>query len=100
MSDNRWTTAIEFEDITYKKSKDGVARIAFNRPDVRNAFRPHTTSELIEHFMMQQKIQVSVWFYFLLRGLHLKMVFGHSVQAETRRHEVKKGMWGKMVITD
>ena len=50
MSEQRWTTAIEFEDITYKKSKDGVARIAFNRPDVRNAFRPHTTSELIRAF--------------------------------------------------
>jgi naphthoate synthase len=45
-----WKTAIEFEDITYKKSDDGVARIAFNRPDVRNAFRPKTTSELLIAF--------------------------------------------------
>lgn len=50
MAQAEWITAIEFEDITYKKSKDGVARIAFNRPDVRNAFRPHTTSELIHAF--------------------------------------------------
>jgi naphthoate synthase len=42
-----WTTVKEFEDITYKKS-DGVARIAFNRPNVRNAFRPKTTAELYE----------------------------------------------------
>jgi naphthoate synthase len=27
-----WITAKEFEDITYKKC-NGVARIAFNRPD-------------------------------------------------------------------
>ena len=40
-----WITVKEFEDITYKKC-NGVARIAFNRPDVRNAFRPKTTSEL------------------------------------------------------
>jgi naphthoate synthase len=40
-----WTTVKEYEDITYKKS-GGVARIAFNRPDVRNAFRPKTVSEL------------------------------------------------------
>ena len=40
-----WITAREFEDITYKKC-NGVARIAFNRPDVRNAFRPKTTAEL------------------------------------------------------
>ena len=45
MSKIKWKTAIEFEDITYKKYQ-GVARIAFNRPDVRNAFRPKTTSEV------------------------------------------------------
>ena len=38
-----------FKDITYKKS-NGVARIAFNRPEVRNAFRPNTTSELYQAF--------------------------------------------------
>ena len=42
-----WKTVREFEDITYKKC-DGVARIAFNRPNVRNAFRPKTTSELYQ----------------------------------------------------
>ena len=49
-----WKTAIEFEDITYKKS-NGVARIAFNRPDVRNAFRPKTTSELYKAFYDAQE---------------------------------------------
>ena len=44
-----WKTAKEYEDITYKKCK-GVARIAFNRPAVRNAFRPTTVSELIDAF--------------------------------------------------
>jgi naphthoate synthase len=34
-------------DITYHHDRSGrVARIAFNRPDVRNAFRPHTVDEL------------------------------------------------------
>jgi naphthoate synthase len=34
-------------DITYHHSLDGrIARIAFNRPEVRNAFRPHTVDEL------------------------------------------------------
>ena len=42
-----WKTAKEYTDITYKKSHN-VARIAFNRPDVRNAFRPKTTSELLD----------------------------------------------------
>ncbi|AWV99707.1 1,4-dihydroxy-2-naphthoyl-CoA synthase [Arcticibacterium luteifluviistationis] len=44
-----WKTAKEYEDITYKKT-DGVARIAFNRPEVRNAFRPKTVFELIDAF--------------------------------------------------
>ena len=44
-----WTTVKQYEDITYKKC-NGVARIAFNRPDVRNAFRPKTTSELLDAF--------------------------------------------------
>lgn len=44
-----WKTVKEYEDITYKKC-NGVARIAFNRPEVRNAFRPKTTSELYDAF--------------------------------------------------
>jgi naphthoate synthase len=45
MSD--WKTVKDYEDITYRK-RDGVARIAFNRPEVRNAFRPQTLFELEE----------------------------------------------------
>ncbi len=42
-----WKTVKEYSDITYKIA-NGVARIAFNRPEVRNAFRPKTVSELLE----------------------------------------------------
>src|SRR5690349_10843122 len=36
-----------FTDITYHRANDhGTVRIAFDRPDVRNAFRPHTVDEL------------------------------------------------------
>lgn len=42
-----WSTVKEYEDITFKVA-DGVARIAFNRPEVRNAFRPKTVDELLE----------------------------------------------------
>jgi len=45
MSD--WKTVKDYQDITYRK-RDGVARIAFNRPEVRNAFRPQTLFELEE----------------------------------------------------
>src|SRR5690554_7427565 len=37
-----------FKDITFHKAKDtGAVRIAFNRPEVRNAFRPQTVDELL-----------------------------------------------------
>ncbi|MCP9766584.1 1,4-dihydroxy-2-naphthoyl-CoA synthase [Lacihabitans sp. LS3-19] len=49
MSTINWVTVKEYEDITYKKC-NGVARIAFNRPDIRNAFRPKTTFELFDAF--------------------------------------------------
>ena len=42
-------TAKEYEDITYRKG-EGIARMAFNRPEVRNAFRPETIHELIDAF--------------------------------------------------
>ncbi len=43
----KWTTIREYSDITFRYC-DGVARIAFNRPEVRNAFRPETVSQLLE----------------------------------------------------
>ena len=37
----------EFTDITYHRANEvGAVRIAFDRPEVRNAFRPHTVDEL------------------------------------------------------
>jgi len=47
MEKANWVTVKEYTDITYKKSGQ-VARIAFNRPEVRNAFRPKTVAELFD----------------------------------------------------
>lgn len=48
---NAWQ-AVEgfaFEDITYHRARSvGAVRIAFNRPEVRNAFRPQTVDELFQ----------------------------------------------------
>ena len=44
-----WTPVqgFDFTDITYHRAVDqGTVRIAFDRPEVRNAFRPHTVDEL------------------------------------------------------
>ena len=56
MSIPNWKTVKEYEDITFKKS-NGVARIAFNRPEVRNAFRPKTVFELYEALTMAREDQ-------------------------------------------
>jgi naphthoate synthase len=51
----RWepVAGFSFTDITYHRARElGTVRIAFDRPDVRNAFRPHTVDELcnaLEH---------------------------------------------------
>jgi naphthoate synthase len=43
-----WTTAREFQDLRYQTTDDGrIAKITINRPEVRNAFRPLTASELL-----------------------------------------------------
>ena len=44
-----WQAAAEYRDILYEKA-DGIARITINRPEVRNAFRPETVSELSDAF--------------------------------------------------
>ncbi len=45
-----WQVAKDYADITYHKA-NGIARVAINRPEVRNAFRPETTDELIDAMM-------------------------------------------------
>ncbi len=49
MSQPDWNEVRPYDDITYHKA-DGVARIAFDRPEVRNAFRPETLLEMQEAF--------------------------------------------------
>ena len=47
MANLPWKTVKEYDEITFKVH-EGVARIAFNRPEVRNAFTPKTVDELWE----------------------------------------------------
>ena len=51
-----WKTIKDYEDITFKIA-DGVARIAFNRPEVRNAFRPKTVDELLDALVICHESQ-------------------------------------------
>lgn len=63
----RWQPVPGFEDLTdityHRNVEQGVAkgtvRIAFNRPEVRNAFRPHTVDELyrtLDHARMTSDV--------------------------------------------
>src|SRR3954452_4143399 len=45
-----WTKALDFEDIRYETSGDGIAKITIDRPEVRNAFRPQTVIEMSRAF--------------------------------------------------
>lgn len=56
MSEINWKTFKEYDDITFKVA-DGVARIAFNRPEVRNAFRPKTVDELLDALIICHESQ-------------------------------------------
>ena len=58
---DRWeTVSSDFDDITYHRGVDvPVVRIAFDRPDVRNAFRPGTVDELyaaLDHARKQARV--------------------------------------------
>ncbi len=44
-----WETVKTYTDITYGKA-NGMARIAFDRPEIRNAFRPETIEQMIDAF--------------------------------------------------
>src|SRR2546421_8231840 len=58
----RWhaVEGFSFTDITYHRAVgSGTVRVAFNRPEVRNAFRPHTVDELyvaLDHARMTSDV--------------------------------------------
>jgi len=46
-----WKTIKSYTDIRYERAaNEGIAKITINRPEVRNAFRPLTVTELIDAF--------------------------------------------------
>ena len=50
VSGAEWKAWGHYEDIVLDRCEEGIARIAINRPEKRNAFRPQTVSELCDAF--------------------------------------------------
>ena len=44
-----WKKSKDYKDIIYEKM-EGIAKISINRPEVRNAFRPETVTEMYDAF--------------------------------------------------
>jgi naphthoate synthase len=63
---DRWARVegFDFSDITYHRARQsGTVRVAFNRPEVRNAFRPQTVDQLyqaLEHARISSDIGVVI----------------------------------------
>ena len=61
---SRWREidGFKFRDVTYHRAiGQGTVRIAFDRPDIRNAFRPNTVDELyraLDHARMSTDVGV------------------------------------------
>ena len=59
---SKWTEVpgFDFDDITYHRANEvGAVRIAFDRPEIRNAFRPKTVDELyraMDHARMSSDV--------------------------------------------
>src|SRR6266496_6005592 len=49
MSVVEWQKVRDYTDIIFEKA-EGMGKITINRPEVRNAFRPETLTELIDAF--------------------------------------------------
>jgi naphthoate synthase len=46
----QWQSLGTYSDIIFEKTSEGVAKITINRPEVRNAFRPQTVTEMEQAF--------------------------------------------------
>lgn len=61
-----WESVREYSDIIYERAH-GIARVTMNRPEVHNAFRPETISEMIDAFHhIREDLSTGV---VLLRGM-------------------------------
>ncbi len=83
----------DLTDVTYHRAIDqGTVRIAFDRPEVRNAFRPHTVDELyrcLDHARMssRRRLRAADW----QRAVPRRTAAGRSAQVATSASEAASG---------
>jgi naphthoate synthase len=55
MNKSQWLPINTYKDIKFERTEDGIAKITINRPEVRNAFRPQTVTELKDAFEISRE---------------------------------------------
>jgi len=55
MTPSTWIPIKQYTDIKFERTEDGIAKITINRPEVRNAFRPQTVTELKDAFEISRE---------------------------------------------
>ncbi|MGK2852368.1 MAG: 1,4-dihydroxy-2-naphthoyl-CoA synthase [Candidatus Limnocylindrales bacterium] len=45
-----WSPVVDYSDIRFERSENGIAKVTIDRPEVHNAFRPETVTQLIDAF--------------------------------------------------
>src|SRR3954463_10696032 len=106
----------DFTDITYHRAVDaGVVRIAFNRPEVRNAFRPRTVDQLytaLDHARMSTDVGCVLltgngpspkdggWAFCSGGDQRIRGRDGYKYAAEETRDSIEPGRAGRLHILE
>ena len=94
MANLPWKTVKEYKEITFKVH-EGVARIAFNRPEVRNAFTPKTVDELWEALITCHESQDIGVVLMRVRDRLPMTAAGHFAVVETKNVRSNTGYKGE-----
>ena len=86
-----WSECKSYKDILFHKSDEGIARIAINRPEKRNSFRPQTIDELINAFNIVRNDETIGVVLFTGAGPDKKGIYSFCSGGD-------QGVRGKMVI--
>ncbi len=86
-----WTSVRDYNDIIFEKAY-GMGKITINRPEVHNAFRPETLTELIDAFTLCREDPEIGVVIFTGKGIKLSALAVISV------YEGKVAMWATMAF--